>query len=224
MNATFSTYFSDFGTRCFGVFTELTLVGASLMFVLACAYCYCYNNRGVGVAKSSKSQKNSDGNKSIPFARPLVPFIGNAWSLDFTRCHMELADWARKYGPIFWIRLYSEDVLVLSDYDSIYDALVTKGNDFAGRPVMYRTSQAARNEHSIVWQTFNAKLLFLRKEVLRSIKTFMYVNGKDGFEQKCYPEIETMISRMSHQGAQSFNPLDYIYEAVSNVMLGLVSQ
>ncbi|BFZ13569.1 hypothetical protein BsWGS_16608 [Bradybaena similaris] len=156
---------------------------------------------------------------SIPMATPRIPFVGNAASLDLSRCHIVLAEWATMFGPVFRIKLYQEEILVLNNYDSVHDALVLKGGDFAGRPPMYRTAQSQRHRHSIVWQTYNDKLQFLRKEVLKSLK--MYGEGKENLQQRSGLEIEKMLEDMRKWGGVCFNPWDHIYDAVSNVMLGL---
>ncbi|CAL1535014.1 unnamed protein product [Lymnaea stagnalis] len=155
----------------------------------------------------------------IPKALPRIPFMGNARDLDLSRCHMVLSDWAEKFGPVYRINILGEEILVLNDSDSVHDALVLKGSAFAGRPPMYRTARSQRDKHSIVWQTYTDKLVFLRKEVLKSLK--MYGDGMDNLEQKCEPEILKMIENMTNEKCLPFDPWDHIYDGISNVMLGL---
>ncbi|KAK7505234.1 hypothetical protein BaRGS_00003396 [Batillaria attramentaria] len=156
---------------------------------------------------------------SIPTVAVRLPYVGNALHIDMTKCHRVLSDFARTYGPVFRIRLYKEEILVLNDYKSIHDALIMKGADFAGRPPMYRTKHAERNIHSIVWQTYTDKLLFLRKTVLRSMR--MYGSGLEKLEEKCRPDIHEMMERFSATGGEPADPWDIIYDAVCNVMLCL---
>ena len=85
-----------------------------------------------------------------------IPIIGNVF--DMTRTHLVLTDWAKSYGDIFRFNLYGEEVVVLNSFEAIYEALVSKGSDIAGRPHMYRTEHADRNRNSIVWQTYTPKL------------------------------------------------------------------
>ncbi|XP_005093227.1 cytochrome P450 1B1 [Aplysia californica] len=155
----------------------------------------------------------------IPMATPRRPLLGNAGQLDMSRCHLVLTEWAERFGPVFRIRVFSEEILVLSDYASVHDALVVQGSAFSGRPPMYRTAQAHRHRHSIVWQTYTEKLQFLRKEVLKTLK--MYGDGMDNLEHKCQPEISAMLAAIGEHGGRSFDPWDHVYHAVSNVMLGL---
>ncbi|CAG5121132.1 unnamed protein product [Candidula unifasciata] len=155
----------------------------------------------------------------IPMVTPRIPLVGNATSLDMSCCHTVLTGWATTFGPIFRIKLFQEEILVLNNFDSVYEALVVKGSDFAGRPPMYRTLQAGRHRHSIVWQTYTDKLQFLRKEVLKSLK--MYGGGCEQLQQRSDLEISHMLEHIGKCSGADFNPWHLIYEAVSNVMLRL---
>ncbi|XP_059158790.1 cytochrome P450 1A1-like [Physella acuta] len=164
-------------------------------------------------------KRNNSKYKNIPPATPRMPLVGNALTLDLSRCHKALTDWAEKFGPVYRIKIYGEEILVLNSCQSVHDALVVQGSAFAGRPPMYRTAKEDRDKHSIVWQTYTDKLVFLRKEVTKSLK--MYGDGMDNLEQKCAPEIKTMLEKLAGYKGQPFDPWDHIYDAISNVMLGL---
>ena len=159
--------------------------------------------------------------KHIPAAPQRIPFFGNSWNLDMTKCHLILSEWTKKLGPVFRIRLYNEEILVLNDYHSIASALLHCGSDVAGRPPMYRTVQYGRNKHSIVWQTYTPKLAFLRKEVLKSLN--MFGSGLERLEEKCAPEIQQLLKEFDNSNGKPFDPWDSVYNTVCNVMLTLVS-
>jgi hypothetical protein len=99
---------------------------------------------------------------------------------------------------------------------------VVKGSDFAGRPLMYRTRHAERNKHSIVWQTYTKKLVFLRKVVLKSLR--MYGSGLEALERRCEHDIQLMCQRLADQGGQPTDPWDIVYDSVCSVMLSLVGK
>nr|KAI8762247.1 ATP synthase subunit alpha; mitochondrial-like cytochrome P450 1A1-like P ATP biosynthesis/Eggmasses/Reproduction [Biomphalaria glabrata] len=139
--------------------------------------------------------------------------------LDLNQCHVIMTEWAQRFGPVYRIKAFDEEILVLNSFDSVHDALVVKGSAFAGRPPMYRTATHQRDKHSIVWQTYTDKLTFLRKEVLKSLK--MYGDGMDNLEHKCAPQIKVMVDTITKHNGQQFDPWDVIYDAISNVMLGL---
>lgn len=171
----------------------------------------CYITTWIGKRKQLK----------VPVLKPSWPFIGNAWQIDVCNCHQVFAGIAKKLGPIFEIKLYGDRAVILNDYETIRSALVSNGNQVAGRPQMYRTSQAQRNRNSIVWQTFNPKLILLRKEVLKSLR--MYGNGLDDLEEKCRPEIVCLLQEIESKNNKSFDPWPMFYDSICNVMLILVN-
>ncbi|CAH1800951.1 unnamed protein product [Owenia fusiformis] len=64
-----------------------------------------------------------------------LPIIGNIHSFILGGGPVwQVQKWAKEYGDAFKISILGAEIVILSDYDSIYDALVVRSNDFAGRP------------------------------------------------------------------------------------------
>ena len=78
------------------------------------------------------SRRRESRTTSIP-SQPGLPFVGNAFQLDPTGPHKTLTEWSKKRGAIFKIKLFGKEVIVLNDFDTIYEALVRKGEDFSSR-------------------------------------------------------------------------------------------
>lgn len=174
----------------------------------------------VYILKGYRGRQNQSSWGSIPRVSPCLPYFGNALQLNMAKCHLCLSELRQKYGPVFCIRLFKEDILVLNDSTSIREALILKGSDYAGRPPMYRTSHAERNKHSIVWQTYTQKLVFLRKSVTKSLR--MYGSGLQNLEGYCEPDIRQMCERLARTEGQAFDPWNIIYDSVCSIMLYLV--
>ncbi|XP_060567337.1 steroid 17-alpha-hydroxylase/17,20 lyase-like [Ruditapes philippinarum] len=153
----------------------------------------------------------------IPAVNNRWPFIGNLF--DMSRTHIVLTEWAKEYGPVFRFNLFGEEIVVLNDYDTIYEALVTRGSDFAGRPHMSRTDYQDRNKNSIVWQTYTPKLQFLRKQIHSSLR--MYGGGLNRLQDRCGTEITELISRIDAYKGQAFDPWSLLYCSACNIMLDL---
>ena len=56
--------------------------------------------------------------------------------------HKVITDWSFKYQNTFTMQIFNKTVIVLNDYDSIHEALVTKGKDFGGRMTTFRLNYA----------------------------------------------------------------------------------
>lgn len=153
-----------------------------------------------------------------------IPAVGRRWPIvgnlfDMSKTHLVLTEWASKYGPVFRFNLFGEEIVVLNDYESINEALVTRGSDFAGRPHMSRTDYQDRNKHSIVWQTYTPKLQFLRKQIHSSLR--MYGGGLDRLQDRCGTEIEQLLSRVEGYKEEAFDPWSLLYDSACNIMLDL---
>ena len=48
--------------------------------------------------------------------------------------HHKLHQWAEELGGLYALRLFTQNLIVVSDYDSIRYVLITKGKQFSGRP------------------------------------------------------------------------------------------
>lgn len=148
------------------------------------------------------------------------PVIGNSPQVDYRGLHRVLHSWSKKLGGVFSFKVFKNEVVVLSSYEAIYEALIEKSRDFAGRPSMYRTEHSGRSKHSIVWQTYTPKLQLLRKHVQKYVK--VYGTGMDILEGRCKPEIELLLQKFKDTNGSAFDPWDSIYPAVCNVMILLV--
>ncbi|XP_061198221.1 steroid 17-alpha-hydroxylase/17,20 lyase-like [Saccostrea echinata] len=145
------------------------------------------------------------------------PIIGNALQLTMDRCHLVFAEWAKRYGTVFEVKLFNEKIVVLNDYNSIHQALVQSGTEFAGRPKMHRTDHKGRCKKSIVWQTYNSKLIFLRKEVHKSLK--MYGPGLLSLQDICEPDLIALVDRIQEMDGKLFDPSRVFFDSICNIML-----
>lgn len=163
----------------------------------------------------------SKGTRHTPRIPRRWPIVGNAFQLSMNQCHLVFTEWSKRYGAVFEVKLFNEKIVVLNDYNSIHEALVQAGATFAGRPKMHRTDQKQRCKKSIVWQTYTQKLVFLRKEVHKSLK--MYGPGLLALEDVCKPELESLVDRIQQIDGKAFDPSRVVFDSVGNVMLYFVS-
>ncbi|KAH3773959.1 cytochrome P450 2U1-like [Dreissena polymorpha] len=165
----------------------------------------------------SACAKNHRQYGDIPAVDGRLPIVGNIF--DLSKTHIVLTDWYRKYGSVFRFNLFGEEVVVLSSYESVFEALVTRGSDFAGRPHMSRTDYEGRNRNSIVWQSYTPKLQFLRKQIHSSLR--MYGSGLGRLQHRCGFELEQLLDRIESQPDLTFDPWSLLYDSACNIMLDL---
>uniref|UniRef100_UPI00398F6317 steroid 21-hydroxylase n=1 Tax=Pristiophorus japonicus TaxID=55135 RepID=UPI00398F6317 len=109
--------------------------------------------RNVGMLQKQRSQRELPG-------PPSLPIIGNL--LDFRKgvLHLHLTRLAKAFGPIYRLRLWSQDIVVLNTTELIKEALVKRSADFAGRPltfvgnfISFGGKDLALGDYTITWKT-----------------------------------------------------------------------
>uniref|UniRef100_UPI00398F8DA4 cytochrome P450 2D15-like n=1 Tax=Pristiophorus japonicus TaxID=55135 RepID=UPI00398F8DA4 len=65
-----------------------------------------------------------------------LPFIGNILQVDLSNPHLSFAKLAKKHGNVFSVQFGWTNLVVLSGYETLKEALVKKSEDFADRPTL----------------------------------------------------------------------------------------
>ena len=90
------------------------------------------------------------------------PIAGNAFQFTLDHAHVTFYRWQEEFGGAFRITLFGKEVLVLAGCEELYEALVRKGQDFAGREQPYRGAVAGMN-HALAMLPPNEAWRQLRK-------------------------------------------------------------
>ncbi|XP_040905081.1 cytochrome P450 1B1 [Toxotes jaculatrix] len=159
--------------------------------------------------------------RSIPCPPgPLAwPVIGNAAQLGKAP-HLYFARMAEKYGNIFQIKLGCRAVVVLNG-NSIKQALVKQGPDFAGRPD-FTSFQYISDGDSIAFGTTTDWWKVHRKVAQSTVRMFSTGNPqtKKTFEHHVLSEVKELLQlfmRKTHE-KQFFQPMTYLVVSTANIM------
>ena len=110
--------------------------------------------------------KNKDSELPVPCGNLI---LGNALQLDLTKPHQTISKWARELGGIFKMRLLSEEIVVVSCLEGLSEMLVTRSEDFAGRPEIYRANFILPGE-DIALQDICPRWNLMKKICMTSLK------------------------------------------------------
>lgn len=151
-----------------------------------------------------------------PFAWPL---IGNAAQLG-SAPHVYFTRMMKKYGPVFQIKLGSRTVVVLNG-DSIRQALVKQGPDFAGRPD-FTSFQFISGGNSFAFGTLTSRWKSQRRAAHSAVRMFSTGNPstKKTFEHHIVSEVREVLRlfvRKTHAHG-SFQPMAYLVVSTANIM------
>lgn len=100
------------------------------------------------------------------------PIIGHFLSINYERFHHQLIDWGRKLEKnIFELNIFGEKTVIVNNGDALREFLISKSDDFAGRPKFVRGDLVSNGGKDIALADFNDDFLKRKKFFLKHIKS-----------------------------------------------------
>nr|XP_046257197.1 cytochrome P450 1B1 isoform X2 [Scatophagus argus] len=147
------------------------------------------------------------------------PIIGNAAQVGKAP-HLYFTRMAKKYGNVFQIKLGCRTVVVLNG-DSIKQALVKQGIEFAGRPD-FTSFQYVSNGDGLAFNTITDWWKVHRKVAQSTVRMFSTGNlhTKKTFEHHVLCEIGELLRVFvgKTEAQQYFQPMTYLVVSTANIM------
>ncbi|XP_022075235.2 cytochrome P450 1A1 [Acanthochromis polyacanthus] len=167
-----------------------------------------------------------EGLRRLPGPKPL-PIIGNVLEVG-SKPYLSLTAMSKRYGDVFQIQIGMRPVVVLSGNETVRQALIKQGEEFAGRPDLYSFS-FINDGKSLAFSTDKAGVWRARRKLAYSaLRSFATLEGTDP-EYSCVLEehickegknlIQQLHTAMKVEG--SFDPFRYIVVSVANVICGM---
>ena len=139
---------------------------------------------------------------------PGWPLIGNLLQLTSGKIYLLFAEWTKTYGSVFQLHIGKERIVVVNDYEAIYEVLVTKGEDFGGRKPGFRANFISNYSPGIFdidpceqWKT-------TRKLIHGSLKAFG--SGMGQIECLTLEMIDQMMSWFDESNKAPIDPYHHI--------------
>ncbi|XP_037322229.2 cytochrome P450 1B1 [Pungitius pungitius] len=154
-----------------------------------------------------------------PPGPPAWPFVGNAAQIG-NAPHLYFARMAKKYGNVFQIKLGSRTVVVLNG-DSIKQALVKQGLEFAGRPD-FTSFKYVSGGDSLAFGTITDWWKMHRRVAQSTVRMFSTGNAKTkkAFEQHVLCEVKELLQLFVQKtkAHQYFQPMTDLVVSTANIM------
>ncbi|CAH1800952.1 unnamed protein product [Owenia fusiformis] len=169
--------------------------------------CLTYNIYKYMVKKTIKLP----GPRGLPFIGNIHSFIqdgGPVW---------QVQKWANKYGDTFKINILGEEIVILSDYDSIYEALVERSNDFAGRPFEKSYVTKKLFSHGIFIQDFTQRFEANKKLGSRGLK--QHGDGIGRIVNLSNENISQTVKEFKEENGQPFQPHDKLQNLFCRIII-----
>ncbi len=147
--------------------------------------------------------------------------LGHAPLVDFEALHRNLADWSRKYGPVYKLRLVHKQMVVVSGQEALHEMLVKKGIEAGGRPDSFRFKYITENT-GIILNSPDAKWKALRKITQKHLKQFG--DGMARLEQLIASVGDDMLEDFRETGGAPCDPrqtlLNTVMKSISFLLTG----
>ena len=151
----------------------------------------------------------------IPGPKP-YPIVGNVLQLDLPKLFTQLADFAKQYGGIYKIKLFSQPVVVVSDLDFIHNVLIKQSAEFAGRPRSLRIKIMSDDFNEISLTDPGPEHSGRRKAVQKYVK--QYGAGIQKIENITQTATDDLIQRFANQHGNPIDPHDFLCKCVTDVI------
>ncbi|KAK6186103.1 hypothetical protein SNE40_008204 [Patella caerulea] len=137
-----------------------------------------------------------------------LPFFG-------THPHLTFNKLREKYGDIFSIKMGSFPAIVISGKALIKETLVTRGDDFSGRPNFYLASLFG--EHTLTFGRFSESSILHKKMAYNCL--YVFANSrKNPTEDMIYEEAKITVSEFNNMSGKPFCPTKFIYVSVGSII------
>ncbi|XP_068448931.1 cytochrome P450 2J4-like [Clinocottus analis] len=147
-----------------------------------------------------------------------LPFVGDLLRMNPTRFHLQIGEFAAKYGEIFSLRLFGGRIVVLNGYKLVREALVLKGEDYVDRPFIPLFDALTGNHGLVISNGHQWKAQ--RRFAIRTLRNFGV--GKRSLELSIQQECQYLTEAFALQQGKPFDAQPPINQAVSNIICCLV--
>ncbi|XP_043535724.1 cytochrome P450 2D17-like isoform X1 [Chiloscyllium plagiosum] len=153
-------------------------------------------------------------NSNLPPGPSAWSFHGNIFHRDQPAPQVVAAELSRKYGNIFTTHILWIPIIILNGFQTIQEALIQHGREFAGRPNMIINNLLSKGQ-GILTAQYDRSWKQQRRFALTVLRNFGL--GQFAFEDRILEEAHYLAAAFRESEGSSFDPQAIITSAVSNV-------
>ncbi|XP_013909459.1 PREDICTED: cytochrome P450 2K1-like isoform X2 [Thamnophis sirtalis] len=166
-------------------------------------------------------KKGSSWNSSCPNLPPgprTVPIFGNLLMMDLKRPHKTMIELSKEYGPIFRLKMGFEEMVVLTGYETVKEALVNQADAFAERASVPFFEDFTKGFGIIFSHGENWKVM--RRFALSTLRD--YGMGKRTIEDKITEECSVLMKTIETYAGKPIDITTIMGAAVSNIIVSIL--
>ncbi|XP_021359334.1 steroid 17-alpha-hydroxylase/17,20 lyase-like [Mizuhopecten yessoensis] len=154
----------------------------------------------------------------LPPGPVALPLVGNYSLLGDSRLHETCARLSAIYGPVITIQIGPLKMVVLNTIEATIEAMVTKGTDFANRPVTASGMLLSDGGKNILLSQYTPTWKLHRKIASKALRNSLRGEKQETALDASMAEFITLLTATE---GQPFTPHAYIDHALFNLMSGL---
>ena len=143
-----------------------------------------------------------------------LPVFGNSLQLG-PKPHIKMHELVKKYGPVYRLNFQGNPCVIVCDFDTIYEMLVTKSADFAGRPSFYLASVLTEERSGIVRTDYGPEVKSHRKLVHMYLK--QYGVGMKKLEEITMDATTDMLQCLAKLNGKPVNINETLFNCVCDI-------
>ncbi|KAK3707375.1 hypothetical protein QZH41_010461 [Actinostola sp. cb2023] len=159
--------------------------------------------------------------KGMPPGPSPLPIIGNLFDVvrwtSKNQTQIEFTKVAQQYGDIFTFEVPGERTVVVNSASIAVEAMLTKKDDFAGKPYLFSWDYFLRGSKDIAAADFGPTMLMQRKLVHSAFRKY-----SPQLEVTIQREIEELSKRLKSYGGKPIDIEHDIYLTTTNVVCAIV--
>ncbi|XP_077166725.1 cytochrome P450 2J2-like [Paroedura picta] len=149
-----------------------------------------------------------------PGPRPL-PLIGNLLQFNLHNPLKDFDKLAQKYGPLFSLQMGGTRFVFVHGFSLAKEVLVTKGTEFAGRP-LNPTIEVLTKRKGVISAPYGQAWKEQRRFSLTVLRNFGL--GKKSVEEKILDEASYLMQNFEERMQEPFDPFCFVDNAVTNII------
>ena len=160
--------------------------------------------------------------KRLPIPGPKEAlFIGNFLQLrTVANTVIKMHEWTMQFGPVYVMRIFNQNRVVVSGYDELVEMLITKGKAFGGRPSTFRLKFVFQHKDMLFNNVSFPQWLPLRKAGHRAIHH--YGDGMTRLETAIQTMAEEFVDSVKSYGGKEINLREDVYDFVVRVAAAIL--
>ncbi|XP_041651163.1 cytochrome P450 2F2-like [Cheilinus undulatus] len=153
--------------------------------------------------------------KNFPPGPPILPILGNILQISLENPLKDFERLRKTYGNVYSLYLGPKPAVFINGMEAMRAAMVTKANDFAGRPQDLLVNDTT-NRKGVILADYGPSWKEHRRFALMTLRNFGM--GKNSMEDRIHGELQYIMKTLEESAGNKFSPQLMFHNAASNII------